>query len=176
MPKLRIPDIGGWPADKLSGRVLLLLISVSAVVFGLYYLVGYDTPFEDNVNYNAPTMTAALLVYIYLLLAAAVAAAVVAVVRGIRKRGKRDRKVNGIPVLLISYGTAALLAVLLLVTFAAGSAEPLEINGDEYASVFWLKTTDMFIRTSVLLIAVAVGGVLYGMSGLNRRLKRKGGR
>lgn len=175
MPKLRIPDIGRWPADKLSGRVLLMLICVSAVVFGLYYLVGYDTPFEDNVNYNAPAMTAALLAYIYLLLAVAAAVAVAAVVRGIRKRGKRDRRVNGIPVLLISYGTAALLTVLLLVTFAAGSAEPLEINGDEYTSVFWLKTTDMLIRTSALLIVVAVGGVLYGMSGLNRRQKRRGG-
>jgi len=42
--------------------------------------------------------------------------------------------------------------LLLLVTFLLGSSDPVVTNGERFADVFWLKATDMFIYTSILLI------------------------
>jgi hypothetical protein len=42
--------------------------------------------------------------------------------------------------------------LLLLVTFLLGSSKPIVTNGELFTDVFWLKTTDMFIYTSILLV------------------------
>ena len=76
----------------------------------------------------------------------------------------------------ISYGTVALLLICMVLTFALGSSEPLKVNGADYTDTFWLKATDMFINTAIVLVLVALAAVGYGMSGYNRRLHHtKGG-
>ena len=49
-----------YSTEKLSHRVLYVLTAVIAVVFCLFYFVGYDQPFEDNPEYNAPQFTGML--------------------------------------------------------------------------------------------------------------------
>ena len=61
----------------------------------------------------------------------------------------------------------------MLITFLLGSAEPVMVNGVEFADTFWLKATDMFINTSTVLLLVAVCGVAYGLSGYNRKLNNR---
>lgn len=162
------------PADKLAGRVLIALVAATAVLFAAFFLIGFNTPFADDSNFNAPILTDALLWFVYLLLAAAVAVAVVAVVRGLRLRNKTDMVVNGIPAAKIARGSAILLVATLVVTFALGSSSPLSINGVDYTDTFWLKATDMFIYTSAVLLVVAVAAMGYGLSGRNRRVNGKG--
>jgi len=84
--KASIRDIKNWPADTVSKRVLIVLIALSALVFGAFYLVGYDVPFDDNANFNAPIFTDILLYFIYALLVATVVVCAVAVVRGLKRR------------------------------------------------------------------------------------------
>ena len=48
------------------------LVAVSAVVFALFWLIGYDMPYEEDADFNAPLLTDALLGYVYLLTAVAV--------------------------------------------------------------------------------------------------------
>lgn len=161
------------PTDKFSGRVLMVLVTLSAVVFAAFYLVGYDMPFEEDASFNAPLLTDLLLVFTYLLLAVAVVVCLVSVGKGIKVRDAGDKVTNGIPASLITYGTVALLVVSLVVTFVLGSSEPMKINGETFAETFWLKLTDMFIYTSAILMAVAVCAVAYGLSGRNRDIKLK---
>lgn len=162
------------PTDRLSGMVLMAIIAVTAVLFAAFYLVGFDTPFADDANFNAPVLTDVLLVFIYLLLAIAIAAAAVAVARGLRIRDKAESVVNGVPASRIARSSAILLGATLVVTFALGSAEPMGINGVQYTDVFWLKASDMFINTSGVLLLVAVLAVVYGLSGRNRKTGKKG--
>lgn len=162
------------PADKLAGHVLIALVAATAVLFIAFFLVGFDTPFADDSNFNAPVLTDALLVFVYLLTALTVAVTAVAMARGLRLKNKTDRVVNGIPAAKIARGTVTLLAATLAVTFALGSSSPLAINGVDYTDAFWLKATDMFIYTSAVLLAVAVAAMAYGASGWNRKAKRKG--
>ena len=89
------------------------------------------------------------------------------------KRGSRDKaqgKANNIPAAKIAWGTVGLLVASLLATFLLGSAEPVQVNGVAYTDVFWLKATDMFINTSLVLLLVAVCGVAFGLSGYCRKM------
>lgn len=167
--RLSVKDLRHWPTDRLSGRVLLVLIVLSAVVFGLFFTVGYDIPFEEDANFNAPLFTDALLVFMYVMLAVAIAVAIVAMARGIKMRDDGEKVSNGIPAVRIAYGTVGLLVASLIFTFVCGSSEPMKINGETFAETFWLKATDMFINTSLILMAVAVIAVCYGLSGRNRK-------
>ena len=58
---LRLSNIRHWPTERISQRVLYLLITLAAVVFVLFYGIGYDRPFADNPSFNAPLFTDLLL-------------------------------------------------------------------------------------------------------------------
>jgi hypothetical protein len=109
------------------------------------------------------------LTVMYVAIFAAVAFSVWSVIRSLRLRDKSQSIVNNIPVTKIAYGCAALLVVCLLLTFLVGSSDPMTVNGQSYTNKFWLKATDMFIFTSLILAIVAAIAVLFGMSGLNRK-------
>lgn len=158
-------------SEKVSTLALYLLVALTVVLFGAFFLIGYDTPYEDDPSFNAPVLTDAVLVFIYLLVFATLALTVASVIAGIKVRGKSQGVVNNIPSAKITWGTAALLAASMLVTFLSGSPDPVTVNGIKYADTFWLKATDMFINTSFVLLAVAVCGVVFGLSGYNRKIK-----
>lgn len=156
--------------EQITGRLLYGLVGVAAVVFLLFYLVGYNMPYMFDPEYNAPLFTDVVIVFMYLMVAAGVAAAVYAVVME-RKRRSRQAVENGIPVGKIERGTLVLLVALLAVSFLLGSSAPVKVDGEVFDSVFWLKATDMLIYTSLALIAVAVAAVAFSVAG--NRIKRK---
>lgn len=156
--------------DQISTSVLYSLVGLTVVVFALFYLVGYNAPYLFDPTYNAPVLTDLVLVLMYLMIAAGLGVAVYSVIRGSRTRSS-EKVVNGVPVAKIMWGTVAFVAVLLIVTFLAGSSEPLKVNGTLFSDAFWLRLTDMFIYTSLVLIAAAVVAVGYSMSGINRKRK-----
>lgn len=54
-------------AWQMSTRMLYAMIGVTAVVFALFYLVGYDMPYVFDPDYNAPLLTDIVLIFIYLM-------------------------------------------------------------------------------------------------------------
>jgi len=158
------------PSDRASGRVQAVLVIMSVLLFGLFYLVGFDFPYDEDPRFNAPLLTDAVLWFSYALLVAAFVVSMISVIHGIRMHAGDDRLSNGIPAMRIAWCIGVLLASSLLITFLFGSSEPLIVNGRRFTSAFWLKLTDMFINTSIVLGVIAVAAVGYGMSGLNRRL------
>ncbi len=160
-------------AEQISTRVLYVLLAVIVLLFGAFFLVGYDTPFEDDPTFNAPLFTDAVLVFIYILTAATVALTACAVYRSIRGRDKTADTINNIPAAKIVWLTTGLTAASLVLTFLFGSSEPVDINGVKYSDVFWLKATDMFINTALILLFIAVCGVVFGLSGYNRKIYLK---
>ncbi len=160
------------PADRFSGRVLMLLIAIAVAVFGLFAFVGFSMPYEENANFNAPLFTDVLICFIYTLVFMAVAVMGVSVFRSLKSGSGRQGASAGLSGAHISYGIAALVAVTLAVTCLLGSTEPISINGEKYTSAAWLRITDMLINTSLLLIAVAVLLVGFGLSGLGRKIRK----
>lgn len=95
-----------------------------------------------------------LLVLMYVLLALAIGATAFSITRTVKVRGKDFGVSNGVPSMRIALTTFALLIILLAVTFLTGSDSPLLINGEEYADGLWLKASDMFINTSLILLLI----------------------
>ena len=105
-------------------------------------------------------------VMLWLMYAVAAVAVVVTIVSAVRPfviAPKERRSGRG-------WVVAACVAVLLVLTYLLGSDQPLVINGTAFTDAFWLKVTDMLILSSIVLIVVATCFVLYGVSGLNRKL------
>ena len=48
-------------AEKISQQVFYIMIGLAVLVFGLFFLVGYDLPFEENPDFNAPLFTDVLI-------------------------------------------------------------------------------------------------------------------
>ena len=147
---------------KLPSRVLYVLVGLTVVIFALFWLIGYDRPFEEDGNFNAPLFTDVLLVFMLLLTAGACGVAVWSAIRSNKTSGGGERVVNNIPVRKIGRCVTGGTALALVLTFLLGSATPMRINGASYADTFWLKVSDMFVATSLLMIVAAVAAVVYG--------------
>lgn len=159
---MKFKDIKTWSSEKISQRVFYLLIGVSVVVFALFFLVGYDMPFEENLDFNAPLFTNLLLGLMSIMLLAAFALAIISVVKGYRKTLKGKANTNGIPENKIFRFTWLGTLVLLILTFLIGSSSPLSMNGEVFNDWTWLKASDMFVYTSIVMLLLAIGSVIFG--------------
>ena len=110
-------------------------------------------------------MIDALLYVVYLLLGVVTGLAVWSGLHGVRSHQKTKEPTRGVPARAIAYGVAGLLAVVMLITFLLGSSK-------WFKDVLWLKLTDMFIYTALVMLIVAAIGVVIGASGMMRKVKR----
>ncbi len=147
---------------KLPSRVLYALSGVTVLVFALFWLVGFNRPFEDDGNFNAPLFTDVLLVLMLVLTAGAIGVAAWSVVRAGKVNRGAERVVNNIPVRKIGMAVGVGTAVMLLLTFLLASSAPMRINGLDYTDTFWLRASGMFVSTSLFMIVVAIASVVYG--------------
>lgn len=90
----------------------------------------------------------------YLLLAGGIAVAVWATVRSLRHQ-RHEAAHHHVPARRIAIGTTILTLACVVVTFLAGSTKPLQSNGTLFADATWLRLTDMFINTALVLMLVA---------------------
>lgn len=163
------------PAACLSQAVLYAIIALAVIFFGMFWLVGYNTPSDDGSAFVCPRFTDALIVFAYSLTAIAVAVAFVSAVHTVRTRQVGGGKTNGIPTQAIAWSVVALVLLAMAAGFAFASGSALLVNGREYTDMFWLKTTDMLITSITVLSIAAVAAVAFGMSGISRRHGYSGG-
>ncbi len=119
----------------------------------------------------APFYVDLLLWAIYLLLVLAVGLIAWSTVRGLRLRKGQPATTNGVPTRLIAWASLLVLVLTLALTYLTGNATPLMSNGKPFDDAFWLRVSDMFINTSIVLIVLAAVAVGFGMSGVSRKLK-----
>ena len=156
---------------KKQSWIIIGLIAISAVVFLAFWMVGYDMPYEEDVDFNAPLLTDMLLGYIYLLTSSAIGVTVYSIVHGIKTRGRQSLTENGVPAGRITIITWGVTFALLASTFALGSTDPIKVNGKDFCEGIWLRLSDMFIISSGVMILLAILAVTFGMSGYSRRMK-----
>lgn len=161
-----------WSSEKISQRIFYFIVGLSVVVFGLFFLIGYDMPFEENPDFVAPLFTDVLLSLMCLLLLVSFLLAIWAVVHTYRSSRQVDEvsQSHGIRGRRISQVTWGVTVVLLIVTFVLGSSSPLLVNGQNYQDWLWLKVSDMLVYSTVIMLVVAVAAVLFGAT----RYIRKG--
>ena len=140
-------------AFRISRLVLYIVVGITAVIYGLFLLVGYNAPLDTAPSFTAPLLTPLLIGFVELMIVAAV---VIAVWMGIaRWRSMKAKSAGSITSIRIILGVAFGTVVLLAVGFALGSTAPIMANGTEYTDRLWLRVADMFIYSGVALIVVA---------------------
>ena len=164
----RPKDLRRQPTARLANLVFYVLIGIAAVVFALFRLVGFDIPYDENPDYNAPLLTGVLIVFMLCLVAGALALAVWSYVRAARMSARENRVVNNVPARRIAATVACAVAVALVATFLLSSTDAITVNGARYDDPFWLRASGMFIATSILMILAAVAAVAFGAT-RNRR-------
>lgn len=158
----RITDFRHWTTEQVSSRIFYALTGVIVLLFILFRFVGYDIPYDENPDYNAPLLTGVLVWFMILLTFAALAVALWGWQRGVRKSRGENVVINNVPARRIALSVAGGTLAVLLLTFLFSSTDALMVNGESFTDTFWLRTAGMFIGTSVLLILVATGAVVYG--------------
>ena len=158
-------------AEQVSQRIFYILIALAVLLFGLFFLVGYDMPFEENPDFNAPLFTDVLIGLMWLFLVGGIGLAIYSMWKDYRG-SRSEAVVNGVPVRRIFRITWIGLLALLVLTFALGSSAPMLINGENYADWLWLKLSDMFVITSLLMLLAGMGAVIFGATRYIRKVKK----
>ena len=96
----------------------------------------------------------------YIAVAAAIGVTLLSVMKTLRQRTKDDEIINGVPQTRIAWTVAGAFVACLVVTYLLGSSAPIVTNGQLFADTFWLKVTDMFIYTTIILIIGCFAGVV----------------
>lgn len=149
------------PSGILSKSILYGFGIIAMLLFGLFFFVGYDN-IHDNPRFYAPLFTDTILVFGYVMLSLAVVAVMVSLAYGIKNRGTALKTPNGIHATAITVGVIILLLLTLVMTFAFGSIQPIEINGLTFTDATWLRLTDMLINSILILTAVALLLIVFG--------------
>lgn len=155
--KLKIKD--NKQLANISLRALCLL---SLVIFSLFFLVGYDMPSLTKEGMVEPLLTNTVLVFTYIVLFLSIAIAAWALVKEILLGAQMPSIQNGIKVKFIRNATFISIPTLLILFFLLGSSSPLKVNGIFFNNTFWLKTSDMFISVSILLLFIGVVCATWG--------------
>ena len=108
----------------------------------------------------SPLIADIMLWLMYIAVAVALVVTVVSVVKTVRLRTKDDEVVNGVPRTRMAWVVGVAFLLCLVLTFVLGSSEPVKTNGELFTDTFWLKATDMFIYTSLILIIGCFVGVV----------------
>ena len=147
---------------KVSYYVLYALFAVIGIVLVLFYCVGFNNP--NAAGLNEPQYTDAL---IYLKYALALITVALAVIAGVAQfvASLKDNPKGAVKTLI----ALALLAAVIIVSYALGSTEPVMVNGEPFNDTFWLKTTDMFIFSMYILGAGAAVATIINMSGIFKK-------
>ena len=103
-------------------------------------------------NIISPVIADVMLGLMYLVLVIACVVTAFSVWHGLRTRRKGSDVVNGVPAGRIGWLVAVGFVVIMVLTFALGSTQPILTNGTLLTDTFWLRTADMFIYTSIILI------------------------
>ena len=118
---------------NVSHLVFYIIIAFFTLLFLLFRFVGFDIPYEDNPDYNAPLLTSLLITSMLVLVAGTLALSVWSFVRKARMNKGDNRIVNNIPVHRITLGVTIGTAALLLITFLCSSTDTLTVNGSRFA-------------------------------------------
>lgn len=147
--------MGNLPDGRVSRLVLGALAIVALLIFCLFLFVGFATPSMLVPGFYEPQFTDTLLIYMYVIVTMAVVIMIISIGFGAWKRGW-SMKVKCGPVTAIVVGVLALLVITMLTTFMLADTNAMTIGGKPYEDTLWLRLSDMFINTTLVLLVVAV--------------------
>lgn len=142
---------------KLSSWTLLISFLISIVVLLMFFCGGVVDPAAENKEY---VYTGLLLDWTYVIFFVTIAALIILGLWQFGSLLKTNPKSA-----LSSAAVIVLFFVMLAVTYSLGDGTPLQgLNADSqaYNIPFWLKTTDMWILSTIVLFVLIVAVICLG--------------
>ncbi len=142
---------------KLSSWTLLIISVITVIVVGMFFGGGVEDPAAENKNY---IYTELLLNWTYLVFFITIIALVVLGVWQYASVLRTNPKGA-----LMSLVVLVLFALLLIITYSMGDGTPLTtLNADSqtYNTSFWLKCTDMWIQSTIVLFVLIIVAICWG--------------
>ena len=154
-------------ASKIASIVYYVLLALSAVVFVLFFCVGFGN--QESLPsgfYKSPQFTDLLMWWMYILVAICAVCTVVGAVTA--KGGKVDSQMPTWGNVLAKVGLWLFLPVL-VITWFLGSKAPLMTGTGLYEDAFWLQATDAIIYTVYVLLVVTAVALIASLSGIFKK-------
>lgn len=142
---------------KLSSWTVLIISLITVVVVGIFFGGGVVDPAAEVKDY---VYTELLLNWTYLVFFLTIIALVVLGVWQYASVLKTNPKSA-----VMSLVVLVLFALLLIITYSIGDGTPLTtLNADSqtYNTSFWLKCTDMWIQSTIVLFLLIVAAIAWG--------------
>ncbi len=162
IPK-RMTFQGKWTNERIARTAFYIIVGMAAVVFLLFFLVGFSKPYSLDPHFKDPKFTPLVLGFVAIVVVVAVVAAIWAVTVSLCRKGKTERVTNGVPVGRIALTVVVVTSLVMIVTFIAGSSETIEVNGKTFTNALMLRGADMFVCSSVIMLLMAAAAAFYGM-------------
>ncbi|MBQ9092598.1 MAG: hypothetical protein IJY03_01155 [Prevotella sp.] len=102
-----------------------------------------------------------LIILMYIAVAAILCVTLWSVYHTVNIVGKTSGISNGINVRKICIAVRTGMFVMLVLSFALASTEPIDIGVTKYGDSFWLRMSNMLVFTGCMAIALAGGAALY---------------
>ena len=154
-------------ASKIASIVYYVLLALSAVVFVLFFCVGFGN--QESLPsgfYKSPQFTDLLMWWMYILVAICAVCTVVGAVTA--KGGKVDSQMPAWGNVLAKVGLWLFLPVL-VITWFLGSKAPIMTGTGLYEDAFWLQATDAIIYTVYVLLVVTAVALIASLSGIFKK-------
>lgn len=142
---------------RTGNTIFRWLTAIITLLFLAFFVVGLNLQGIVGTQFNVPIMTDTIIILSIILVVGAIVATIWSVIATTRKNKSLWHSAeNGIPKGKIQITTFLTLAIIMIITFIFGSKQPLTINQLSYDNASWLKTADMLITTSAILLIVAI--------------------
>ena len=155
-------------ASKIASIAYYVLLALSAVVFVLFFCVGFGNMESlPSGFYKSPQFTDVLMYWMYALVAICAVCTIIGAVTA--KGGKVDSNMPTWGKVLAQAGLWLFIPVL-VVTFFMGDDTVVRLGtGELYDSKFWLVATDAIIYTIYVLVVVTILALVASLSGIFKK-------
>ena len=157
----KLSDVRKWSSERISHVGLYSLTALIAIVFLLFYFVGYDMPAMWDERYISPLLTDLVMGLMLILLVGTFVVACLSKWHSVHTN-QTPAVVNGIHGKRITLGVTLGTIALMTVLFALPSSS-IYVNGELFEEKLWLRAANMFVVASVLLIIIGIGAILFGV-------------
>ncbi len=161
----------GWFKGTASQRVLRIIVMLTVVVYLAFFLIGYNHPYAEDPDFIEPRLTSVLIFFALLVVVLAVAVTAWAMLSDFRKRASLAKADRRLPTSRHVAIIVALIIAMMLVSYWVGSTAAITVNGKDYADTTKLRLADMFVFTSLALMAIAA--VAAAVSTIRSQFRRK---
>lgn len=151
--------------EKISKYTLWAGMGISIVVLILFFVIGYDRPFEENPKFTDPMLTDVLLIWTYFLVAAAIVVTVWSLFHGLTTKGTGTSKDTGLAAHTnaIAWGICAVSLILGAIYGFTCKDDTMLINGKAWTGATDIILTDTCMISIVILTIVTIVATAWSM-------------